>query len=65
VSITFTLICNVPDLIGFPPSTAVRISFKTGCVSRSKALLSTNSADTPCSPPLCTSSTKYSLGFSL
>uniref|UniRef100_A0A3Q3E619 Uncharacterized protein n=1 Tax=Labrus bergylta TaxID=56723 RepID=A0A3Q3E619_9LABR len=40
-------ICNVPDLAGFPPSTAVRMSLITACFSRSKAFCSTNSADTP------------------
>uniref|UniRef100_A0A672FN37 Uncharacterized protein n=1 Tax=Salarias fasciatus TaxID=181472 RepID=A0A672FN37_SALFA len=48
----------VPDLAGFPPSTAVRLSLIIGCFSRSKALFSTNSANTPCSLSLCT--LKYS-----
>uniref|UniRef100_A0A3P9AB06 Uncharacterized protein n=1 Tax=Esox lucius TaxID=8010 RepID=A0A3P9AB06_ESOLU len=45
-SITFTTICDVPDLGGLPPSTAVSVSWITGCFSRSKAFCSTNSADT-------------------
>ncbi|KAJ0002436.1 hypothetical protein NQD34_007584, partial [Periophthalmus magnuspinnatus] len=59
-SITFTLICRVPDLGGLPPSTADNKSAITDCFSRSKGFCNTNSADTPCSPPLCTSREKYS-----
>uniref|UniRef100_A0A665UKT5 Uncharacterized protein n=1 Tax=Echeneis naucrates TaxID=173247 RepID=A0A665UKT5_ECHNA len=59
-SFTFTFTVSVPDLGGLPPSTAVRRSLITGCVSRSKAFCSTNSADTPCSPP-----EKYSFGVNL
>uniref|UniRef100_A0A3B5AM34 Uncharacterized protein n=1 Tax=Stegastes partitus TaxID=144197 RepID=A0A3B5AM34_9TELE len=64
-SITFTYICKDPDLGGFPPSTAVKRSVITDCFSRSKAFCSTNSADTPCSPPLCTSREKCSFWLSL
>uniref|UniRef100_A0AAZ3R5U6 Uncharacterized protein n=1 Tax=Oncorhynchus tshawytscha TaxID=74940 RepID=A0AAZ3R5U6_ONCTS len=62
---TFTTIGSVPDCGGFPPSTAVRVSWITGCFSRSKAFCSTNSADTLCSPPFCTSREKCSFGLSL
>uniref|UniRef100_A0A3Q1IAX9 Uncharacterized protein n=1 Tax=Anabas testudineus TaxID=64144 RepID=A0A3Q1IAX9_ANATE len=41
--ITFTRICKVPDLGGFPPSIAVRVSSITVCFSRSNAFCSTNS----------------------
>uniref|UniRef100_A0A4W6BV53 Uncharacterized protein n=1 Tax=Lates calcarifer TaxID=8187 RepID=A0A4W6BV53_LATCA len=52
-SITFTIICNEPDLGGFPPSTAVRISLITDCFSRSKAF-----CNTLWSPMLCISKEK-------
>uniref|UniRef100_A0A3B3T992 Secreted protein n=1 Tax=Paramormyrops kingsleyae TaxID=1676925 RepID=A0A3B3T992_9TELE len=65
LSITFTIICNVPDLGGFPPSTAVSRSRITGCFSRSKAFCRTNSADTLCSPALCASNENCSFGLSL
>uniref|UniRef100_A0A8C2HGN7 Uncharacterized protein n=1 Tax=Cyprinus carpio TaxID=7962 RepID=A0A8C2HGN7_CYPCA len=58
-------ICIVPDLGGFPPSTAVSVSWITGCFSRSKAFCNTNSDDTLCFPPLCTSREKCSFGLSL
>uniref|UniRef100_A0A3B1IEM3 Uncharacterized protein n=1 Tax=Astyanax mexicanus TaxID=7994 RepID=A0A3B1IEM3_ASTMX len=64
-SITFTFIFMDPDLDGFPPSTAYSMSWITGCFSLSKAVCKTNSAKTLCSPPLCTSREKCSLGFSL
>uniref|UniRef100_A0A3B1JPA6 Uncharacterized protein n=2 Tax=Astyanax mexicanus TaxID=7994 RepID=A0A3B1JPA6_ASTMX len=64
-SITTTVIFIVPDLCGFPPSKAVSVRWITGCFSRSKALCSTNSGDTLCSPMLCTSREKCSLGLSL
>uniref|UniRef100_A0A3P9MVW0 Uncharacterized protein n=1 Tax=Poecilia reticulata TaxID=8081 RepID=A0A3P9MVW0_POERE len=60
-SITFTCICNVPDLPGIPPSTAVRMSFSTGCFSLSKAFSSTNTL----SRLLLTSIEKYSFGLIL
>uniref|UniRef100_A0A3Q3E604 Uncharacterized protein n=1 Tax=Labrus bergylta TaxID=56723 RepID=A0A3Q3E604_9LABR len=63
-SITFTIICIVPDLAGFPPSTAVNVSLIIGCFSLSKAFCSSNSADT-LSPPLLTSTEKCSLGLNL
>uniref|UniRef100_A0A8D3CCY6 Uncharacterized protein n=1 Tax=Scophthalmus maximus TaxID=52904 RepID=A0A8D3CCY6_SCOMX len=44
---SITLTVNFPDLGGFPPSTAVRMSLITDCFSRSKDFCSTNSADTP------------------
>uniref|UniRef100_A0A4W4FZ38 Uncharacterized protein n=1 Tax=Electrophorus electricus TaxID=8005 RepID=A0A4W4FZ38_ELEEL len=50
----------VPDLGGFPPSTAVSVRWITGCFSRSKGL-----SDTLCSPPLCTSREKCSFVLSL
>uniref|UniRef100_A0A671U7B6 Uncharacterized protein n=1 Tax=Sparus aurata TaxID=8175 RepID=A0A671U7B6_SPAAU len=37
------MICIVPDLAGFPPSTAVKVSLITLCFSRSKAFCSTSS----------------------
>uniref|UniRef100_A0A3Q3LAA5 Uncharacterized protein n=1 Tax=Mastacembelus armatus TaxID=205130 RepID=A0A3Q3LAA5_9TELE len=40
----------VPDLGGFPPSTAVSVSLITACFSRSKAFCSTISADILGSP---------------
>uniref|UniRef100_A0A8C9XEM3 Uncharacterized protein n=1 Tax=Sander lucioperca TaxID=283035 RepID=A0A8C9XEM3_SANLU len=59
-SCTLTVICNVPVLGGFPPSTAVSVSLITGCFSRSKAFCSTISADIVASPPFCTSRVKCS-----
>uniref|UniRef100_A0A3B4UZM0 Uncharacterized protein n=1 Tax=Seriola dumerili TaxID=41447 RepID=A0A3B4UZM0_SERDU len=58
------MICIVPDLAGFPPSTAVNVSLIMGCFSRSKAFCSTNSADI-LSPPLLTSMEKYSFRLNL
>uniref|UniRef100_A0A8C5B0Z7 Uncharacterized protein n=1 Tax=Gadus morhua TaxID=8049 RepID=A0A8C5B0Z7_GADMO len=51
-SITLTVICNVPDLGGLPPSTAVRVSVITACFSLSNDLCKTNSADRLPSPLL-------------
>uniref|UniRef100_A0A3B3T8I6 Uncharacterized protein n=1 Tax=Paramormyrops kingsleyae TaxID=1676925 RepID=A0A3B3T8I6_9TELE len=62
MSRTLIIICNVPDLAGFPPSKAVNTRWITGCFSLSKAFCRTNNL---CSPPLCTSSEKCSLGLSL
>uniref|UniRef100_A0A3Q4AE38 Uncharacterized protein n=1 Tax=Mola mola TaxID=94237 RepID=A0A3Q4AE38_MOLML len=56
---------TLPVLGGFPPSTAVSVSLIAGCFSRSKDFSSTNSAETLCSPPLCTSREKCSFGLSL
>uniref|UniRef100_A0A8C9SY02 Uncharacterized protein n=1 Tax=Scleropages formosus TaxID=113540 RepID=A0A8C9SY02_SCLFO len=64
-SITFTVICKVPDLGGFPPSTAVNRSFITGCFSRSNPFCNTNSINAVCSRPSCTSRAKCSFGLSL
>uniref|UniRef100_A0A8C8C276 Uncharacterized protein n=2 Tax=Oncorhynchus TaxID=8016 RepID=A0A8C8C276_ONCTS len=60
MSNTLTITAILPDFGGFPPSTAVSVSWITGCFSRSKAFCSTNSADT-LSPPLCVAREKYSL----
>uniref|UniRef100_A0A671UA23 Uncharacterized protein n=1 Tax=Sparus aurata TaxID=8175 RepID=A0A671UA23_SPAAU len=62
-----TVICMtaVPDLSGFPPSTAVSVSLIIGCFSRSKAFCSTISANIVGSPPFCTSRVKCSFGLSL
>uniref|UniRef100_A0A8C2WHW5 Uncharacterized protein n=1 Tax=Cyclopterus lumpus TaxID=8103 RepID=A0A8C2WHW5_CYCLU len=64
LSITFTRICIVPDLAGFPPSTAVNVNLTAVCFSRSKAFCSTNSANA-LSPPLLTSMEKCSFGLNL
>uniref|UniRef100_A0A667WVW0 Secreted protein n=1 Tax=Myripristis murdjan TaxID=586833 RepID=A0A667WVW0_9TELE len=64
-SCTLIMICIVPDLGGFPPSTAVSVSLITDCFSRSKAFCKTNSADILCSPPFCTSREKCSFWLSL
>uniref|UniRef100_A0A671QDZ4 Uncharacterized protein n=1 Tax=Sinocyclocheilus anshuiensis TaxID=1608454 RepID=A0A671QDZ4_9TELE len=61
---TFIQIFNVPDLGCFPPSTPVRTNLIVACFSRSKALFSTNSADTLWSS-LCVSRLKCSFGLSL
>uniref|UniRef100_A0A8C9R3S1 Uncharacterized protein n=1 Tax=Scleropages formosus TaxID=113540 RepID=A0A8C9R3S1_SCLFO len=65
ISSTLTTTCKVPDLGGFPPSTAVSRSWIADCFSLSKAFCSTNSGDALCSPPLCTSREKCSFGLSL
>uniref|UniRef100_A0A8C1RGF1 Uncharacterized protein n=1 Tax=Cyprinus carpio TaxID=7962 RepID=A0A8C1RGF1_CYPCA len=65
ISKTLIIIRDVSVLDGVPPSTAVSVSWITGCFSRSKAFCSTNSADTLCSPPLCTAKEKYSFELSL
>ncbi|XDV54076.1 hypothetical protein PO909_022450 [Leuciscus waleckii] len=61
---TFIIIFRVPDLGGFPPSVPVRTNLIVACFSRSKALLSTNSADTLWSS-LSVSRLKCSFGLSL
>uniref|UniRef100_A0A671Q5R3 Uncharacterized protein n=1 Tax=Sinocyclocheilus anshuiensis TaxID=1608454 RepID=A0A671Q5R3_9TELE len=62
ISITFIIIFNAPDLGGFPPSTPVSTNLTVACFSRSKALFSTNSADTLWSS-LCVSRLKCSFGL--
>uniref|UniRef100_A0A3B5Q924 Uncharacterized protein n=1 Tax=Xiphophorus maculatus TaxID=8083 RepID=A0A3B5Q924_XIPMA len=57
-------ICMLPDVKGFPPSTAVRVSFIVDCFSLSKAFCRTNSADT-LPRLLLTSIEKYSFGLIL
>uniref|UniRef100_A0AAY4DJ04 Secreted protein n=1 Tax=Denticeps clupeoides TaxID=299321 RepID=A0AAY4DJ04_9TELE len=64
-SITWTSILVVPDLAGFPPSKAVRVSWTTGCFSLSKAFAApTRQTRSPLHP--CTSRrNKYSFALSL
>uniref|UniRef100_A0A8C5DLD7 Uncharacterized protein n=1 Tax=Gouania willdenowi TaxID=441366 RepID=A0A8C5DLD7_GOUWI len=56
---------NVPDLGGFPPSTAVSVTLIIGCLSRSNVLCRTISANIVGSPLFCTSKEKCSFGLSL
>uniref|UniRef100_A0A673KMY5 Uncharacterized protein n=1 Tax=Sinocyclocheilus rhinocerous TaxID=307959 RepID=A0A673KMY5_9TELE len=62
LSIMVIIIFTVPDLGCFPPSTPVRTNLIVACFSRSKALFSTNSADTLWSS-LCVSRLKCSFGL--
>uniref|UniRef100_A0A673VMW2 Uncharacterized protein n=1 Tax=Salmo trutta TaxID=8032 RepID=A0A673VMW2_SALTR len=52
ISSTLIIMSEVPDFGGFPPSTAVSVSWITGCFSRSKAFF-------------LTSNSKFSLGLSV
>ncbi|KAJ0002437.1 hypothetical protein NQD34_007585, partial [Periophthalmus magnuspinnatus] len=63
-SITLTTRLVVPVRGGLPPSMAVNTSLRVGCFSLSNGFCNTNSAETSCSPPLCTSSEKNSFGLS-
>uniref|UniRef100_A0A3Q3QWN3 Uncharacterized protein n=1 Tax=Monopterus albus TaxID=43700 RepID=A0A3Q3QWN3_MONAL len=59
ISITITVISDVPERTGSPPSTAVRIRLCTGSFSRSRGFSRTSSGI------FLPSLTKLSLGFSV